>query len=36
MDIGGSFGCGIDMKGKVWSWGSNTSGELGVGDFNQR
>ena len=36
MDIGGSFGCGIDLKGKVWSWGSNTSGELGVGDFNQR
>ena len=36
MDIGGSFGCGIDVKGKVWSWGSNTSGELGVGDYNQR
>jgi alpha-tubulin suppressor-like RCC1 family protein len=36
VEIGGSFGCAIDLEGRVWSWGSNTTGELGVGDYNQR
>ena len=36
MSIGGCFGSAVDMYGHVWTWGSNTSGELGVGDFEPR
>ena len=32
--IGGCFGTAVDFNGKVWSWGSNNSGELGHGDDN--
>lgn len=36
VEIGGFFGAAIDNKGLVWTWGSNTSGELGVGDYQPR
>lgn len=36
VDIGGFFGAAIDKNGLVWSWGSNTSGELGVNDYQPR
>ena len=36
MDIGGCFGLALDLEGIVWTWGSNTSGELGTGDFDPR
>ncbi|OMJ77661.1 hypothetical protein SteCoe_22701 [Stentor coeruleus] len=29
-------GYAIDNEKNVWSWGSNTNGELGLGDFDQR
>jgi X-linked retinitis pigmentosa GTPase regulator len=31
--IGSAFGLSLDESGKVWTWGANTSGELGVGDY---
>lgn len=34
--IGLSFGVALDELGKVWTWGTNTTGELGVGDFEPR
>ena len=36
IDIGGCFGSALDIKGQLWTWGSNTSGELGVGDYDPR
>ena len=36
VDVGGTFGSAIDVKGVVWTWGSNTSGELAVGDNDPR
>ena len=30
------FGIGLDTNQKLWSWGSNTSGQLGIGDFQAR
>lgn len=29
---GSTLGAAIDVKGLLWTWGSNVSGELGVGD----
>lgn len=26
----------LDERGKLWAWGSNTSGELGTGDYEAR
>jgi X-linked retinitis pigmentosa GTPase regulator len=34
--IGGCFGAAIDVNNLVWTWGSNASGELGVGDYEPR
>ena len=34
--VGGTFAAVIDVNHSVWTWGSNTSGELGVGDYDQR
>lgn len=34
--IGSSFGLLLDEYGKIWTWGENTSGELGVGDYEPR
>jgi hypothetical protein len=36
IDTGGCFGAAVDIYGTVWTWGSNTSGELGVGDYEPR
>ena len=33
ISIGGAAGAAIDVQGMVWSWGSNSKGELGLGDF---
>jgi len=34
--IGGCFGVFVDTEQKIYSWGSNASGELGLGDFEPR
>lgn len=36
FELGGCYGVAISNQGSVWSWGSNTSGELGLGDFEAR
>lgn len=36
MSIGGCFGAALDRDGLVWTWGSNSNGELGLGDFEPR
>eukprot|EP01022_Parablepharisma_sp_SALTPOND_P012787 TRINITY_DN165_c0_g2_i1.p3 TRINITY_DN165_c0_g2~~TRINITY_DN165_c0_g2_i1.p3 ORF type:complete len:469 (+),score=85.17 TRINITY_DN165_c0_g2_i1:3016-4422(+) len=36
MTLGGCFGLALDVKGTLWAWGTNTSGELGLGDFEPR
>ena len=36
ITVGGSFGSALDVNNMVWSWGSNASGELGVGDYDPR
>jgi len=36
ISIGGSFGAAISKSGQVYTWGANSSGELGVGDYNPR
>eukprot|EP01022_Parablepharisma_sp_SALTPOND_P016056 TRINITY_DN2314_c3_g1_i1.p1 TRINITY_DN2314_c3_g1~~TRINITY_DN2314_c3_g1_i1.p1 ORF type:complete len:1094 (+),score=138.92 TRINITY_DN2314_c3_g1_i1:12288-15569(+) len=36
ISVGGSFGAAVDTEGNVYTWGSNTSGELGMGDFEPR
>ena len=36
ISIGGSFGAAIDRRGTLYSWGSNTNGELGMGDFEAK
>lgn len=30
------FGCVLDMDGSLYTWGCNSSGQLGHGDFNSR
>jgi X-linked retinitis pigmentosa GTPase regulator len=36
VSLGASLGAAIDEKGLLWTWGSNHSGELGVGDHEPR
>jgi len=36
ISVGGSFGAAVDRDGNIYTWGSNTSGELGMGDFEPR
>ena len=36
VSVGGSFGAAIDVNNGLWTWGSNTNGELGVGDYEPR
>ena len=36
MSLGASLGAAVDDKGLLWTWGSNQSGELGVGDCDPR
>ncbi len=33
VSIGGCFGAALDRDGLVWTWGSNSNGELGLGDY---
>jgi alpha-tubulin suppressor-like RCC1 family protein len=36
VSVGGCYGAAIDKDGILWTWGSNTNGELGLGDFEPR
>jgi alpha-tubulin suppressor-like RCC1 family protein len=36
VSVGGSFGVALDQTNKLWVWGANTAGELGVGDYEPR
>lgn len=36
VSIGGCFGAAIDKDGLLWTWGSNSNGELGLGDHEAR
>lgn len=31
--LGGSFVAALDLSDNMWTWGNNTHGELGIGDF---
>ncbi|MDD4539355.1 MAG: FG-GAP-like repeat-containing protein, partial [Lentisphaeria bacterium] len=34
--LGSAFALGVDFQGRVWSWGSNASGQLGTGSYDQQ
>ena len=36
VSVGGSFGVAKDREGMLWTWGSNSNGELGLNDFKTR
>lgn len=36
VSVGGSFGIARDKDGLLWSWGQNTSGELGHSDTSTK
>ena len=36
MALGTNFACALDEDGRVFAWGCNRSGELGVGDLEWR
>ena len=36
VSIGTGFGCTVDSKGNIYSWGYNIHGELGLGDYEIR
>lgn len=36
VSLGSGFGAVIDTQGHIWTWGSNTGGELGHGDTDIR
>jgi len=36
VSIGRLLGCALDDSGFVWIWGTNSEGELGIGDMNPR
>lgn len=36
LSAGSNFVLALDDKGKVWSWGSNRNGQLGLGDTENR
>lgn len=36
VTVGGSFGLALDESGKLFAWGANTSGELGIGDYEPK
>jgi hypothetical protein len=36
LSLSSGLGLAVDHSGKVHSWGNNTEGELGLGDFDQR
>jgi alpha-tubulin suppressor-like RCC1 family protein len=36
VSVGGSFGIAQDKEGLLWSWGTNSNGELGHSDLKTR
>jgi hypothetical protein len=36
MDLRSHFGVAKDQSERLWTWGSNTSGQLGLGDYKNR
>lgn len=36
VSIGGNFGMALDVNGELYSWGANSNGELGLGDFEPK
>jgi alpha-tubulin suppressor-like RCC1 family protein len=36
VSVGGSFGIAQDKEGLLWSWGTNSTGELGHSDLKTR
>ena len=36
LQIGNNFGALVHDDGSLWTWGSNSKGELGLGDTNAR
>ena len=36
LSVGNFFGAAIENNGRLWVWGSNTGGELGLGDYDSR
>ena len=36
ISLGETLGAAVDSKGLLWTWGTNHSGELGVGDNEPR
>ncbi|CAG9318002.1 unnamed protein product [Blepharisma stoltei] len=36
LTLGGTFGAVLDKAGNIWTWGSNSNGELGIGDYERR
>ena len=36
MDLKSHFGLAKDQHEQLWTWGSNTSGQLGLGDYSNR
>ncbi|CDW87912.1 UNKNOWN [Stylonychia lemnae] len=36
ISLGGTVGSAVDVKGLLWTWGTNGFGELGVGDNDPR
>ena len=36
MSVGGCFGMVLNNEGVMYAWGSNSSGELGVGDYDPK
>ena len=36
VDMQSHFGVAVDSEQCLWTWGSNTSGQLGLGDFRRR
>ena len=36
VSVGGCFGAAIDINHCIWTWGANSNGELGHGDYKER
>ena len=36
ISVGNFFGAAVEDNGRVWVWGSNAGGELGLGDYESR